>query len=416
MQTANDTNGARPHEQLVVVAANTAWYAYSFQSAVLKMLLEEGYAVAVAAPEDEYAAQIVALGCRFVPIRLNSKSTNPLTELKTLAGFFLLYRRLRPAAVLHYTPKPNIYGALAARALGIPTVSNIAGLGNAFVKTGLLSRVVKLLYRASQRAVIRVFFQNSDDMRMFIDTGICRPEQAGLLPGSGVDLERFAPPEDTPAGTTARAHRPTEGRPTGRAGAPQPVRFVLIARLLWDKGVGEFAEAAALVRARYPQAEFQLVGFVDHNNPSAVPEEMLRRKQAEGVLEWVGRQDDVRPFIAEADCVVLPSYYREGTPRSLLEAAAMARPLIAADSIGCREPVEDGVTGLLCRPRDAADLAEKMTQIIELGAEQRAAMGRRGREKMRREYDVRIVTGRYRDTLRAALPHRGAPGSALPRP
>ncbi len=394
----------------VVVSANTAWYAYSFQGAVLQMLLSQGYGVTVVAPADPFASKIRALGCDFVPLKLNNKSTNPVTELAALWRFYRTYRRLQPDAILHYTPKPNIYGSLCARALGIPSISNIAGLGNAFVPSGLLSRlltrIVKLLYRASQRSAARVFFQNRDDMQLFIEAGICRPAQAELLPGSGIDLERFTP-------QASGADCPDADEPTPAAGGDGRVRFVLIARLLWDKGVGEFAKAARAVRARYRQAEFQLVGFVDGNNPRAVPEEAIRGWESEGVLEWVGRQDDVRPFIAAADCVVLPSYYREGTPRSLLEAAASARPVIAADSIGCREPVDHGVTGLLCRPRDAADLARAMEAMIAIGAAKRAEMGRAGRAKMEREYDVRIITAAYR-ALVAELTAGASPGGPPP--
>jgi glycosyltransferase involved in cell wall biosynthesis len=173
------------------------------------------------------------------------------------------------------------------------------------------------------------------------------------------------------------------------------VQFLLIARLIWDKGVGEYAEAARSLKTKYPNTEFTLLGFVDWNNPSAVPEDTIHSWEREGILRWVGSQDDVRPFLSEADCVVLPSYYREGTPRTLLEAAAMAKPLIAADSIGTREPVDDGETGFLCRPRDAHDLAEKMERIINMGHESREQMGWRGREKMIREYDENIVLEKY---------------------
>jgi glycosyltransferase involved in cell wall biosynthesis len=330
-------------------------------------------------------------GCDFISIKLLSKSTNPVTECRSLTEYYRAYSRLRPSAALHFTPKPNIYGALATKMLGIPCVNNIAGLGTAFIRNSWLSIVSRGLYRISQRHSRKVFFQNKDDMRLFLDSAVIHRDRAELLPGSGVDLQKFAPPSDVKNQSFGNRARKSDGG--------DRVRFLLIARLIWDKGIHEYVEAARLIKARYSGTEFILLGSPDHGNPSAVPEERIRGWEKEGVLTCVGRQDDVRPFISDADCVVLPSY-REGTPRTLLEAAAMAKPLIAADSIGTREPVEDGETGFLCRPRDAHDLAEKMERIINMGHERREQMGWRGREKMIREYDENIVIEKYLQAIR----------------
>ena len=336
---------------------------------MINRLQENGYTICVVAPEDEYSDFLEKNDCRFFPITLDNKGINPIRDAQTIFAYRSTYSSLQPSVALHFTPKPNIYGSLAARTLGILCINNIAGLGNAFIKNGLLSRIVRQMYKVSQSRAARIFFQNRDDLEQFTSKRLVPKRVTELLPGSGVDTEKFAP--------LIRNRRSEVGG---------CVRFLLIARLIWDKGVGEYAEAARSLKAKYPDTEFILLGFVDWNNPAAVPEDTIYGWEEEGILRWVGSQDDVRPFLSEADCVVLPSYYREGTPRILLEAAAMAKPSIAADSIGTREPVEDGETGFLCRPRDAHDLAEKMERIINMGRESREQMGWRGREKMIRKY------------------------------
>jgi len=352
----------------------------NFRSALIRRLQAEGWRVVCIAPQDGYAGQLEAMGCRFISLPLVNAGTNPLQELHSIWAYYRAYRRGRPAVALHFTPKANIYGSLAARLTRVPCINNIAGLGTAFIHDGPLTRIVRALYTLSQKSCRRIFFQNPDDRALFLDRGLARPEQTDLLPGSGVDTERFA---SVPA----------------QRGDTECVVFLLIARLIWDKGVGEFADAARQVLAEYPQARFQLLGFVDDNNPRAVPEEQIRSWEEEGTLTWLGRSDDVRPHIASADCVVLPSY-REGTPKSLLEAASMGKPLITTNAVGCRQTVEDGVNGFLCRPRDAQDLAAKMHAFLALPTDEREQMGQRGREKMVREFDERIVLDTYLAAIR----------------
>jgi glycosyltransferase involved in cell wall biosynthesis len=365
----------------VVIALNLAWNLVNFRAGLIRALVAEGYEVVAVAPPDEYAPRLAALGCRFEPLPMDNQGTHPGRDLLLLWRFYRLLRRERPAVYLGYTVKPNVYGSLAAHALGIPVVNNIAGLGAVFIRNSPVTRVVRGLYRLALRRSRRVFFQNDEDLRMFVDGGLVRPEATGRVPGSGIDLSRFAPVPLPAAGS-------------GR------VRFLLIARMLWDKGVGEYVAAARKLRQRYPNAEFALLGFLDVKNPAAISREQMDEWVAEGVVNYLGVSDDVREQIAEADCVVLPSY-REGTPRTLLEAAAMARPLVATDAVGCREVVEDGVNGYLCRVKDADDLAEKMERMIGLSADERTAMGRRGREKVEREFDERFVIDAYLKAIRA---------------
>ena len=361
----------------VLICLNLAWNLVNFRSGLIRALVEAGYDVVAVAPRDEYAPRLEALGCRYIELPMDNRGTHPGRDLLLLLRFVRLFRREKPDIYLGYTVKPNVYGSFAARWLGIPTINNIAGLGAVFIQGGRLAHVVRWLYRKALTPSRKVFFQNDDDRQMFISGGLVRAETTDLLPGSGIDLARFsvAPP---------RAH----------AGAQVTFRFLLIARMLRDKGVFEFVEAARLLKARWPDAEFCLLGFVDVQNPTAISKAEMDAWVAQGNIRYFGVSDDVRAEIAAADCVVLPSY-REGTPRTLLEAAAMGRPMVATDVVGCREVVDDGDNGFLCQPRDAADLARKMEQMLLLTPDQRAAMGLRGREKMEREFDERIVIQKY---------------------
>ena len=370
----------------VLISVNTAWNIANFRLGLVSALRAAGHEVVAVAPVDDSVDRIGQAGCRFVALPMDNKGTSPVRDAILTCRYFFLLRRERPDIFLGYTIKPNIYGSLAAHALGIPAINNISGLGTAFIKTGLLTRIVKALYRIALRKSAVVFFQNTDDRDLFAAGGLVRGDRARLLPGSGVDLARFQP-------------APVENRDPGG------LRFLLIARLLRDKGVMEFVEAARKVKAQAPDSRFQLLGFVDAQNRTAISRQEIDRWVGEGTVEYLGATDDVRPFISQADCVVLPSY-REGTPRTLLEAAAMARPLIATDVPGCREVVEDGRNGFLCRVRDADDLAAKVSAFVALPQTRRNEMGRESRSKVEREFDEKIVVARYLEAIESSLKGR----------
>jgi len=365
----------------VMIVLNAAWNLVNFRSGLIRALVAEGYEVVAVAPTDKYAEELPALGCRFIPLPMDNKGTHPGRDLLLLARFVRLLLVEKPDVYLGYTVKPNVYGSIAAHALGIPVINNIAGLGTVFIKGGWLNRVVRGLYRLALSRSATVFFQNGDDREMFVSGGLVKAAVTDRLPGSGVDLIRFGP-VPLPNGS--------------------PLRFLLIARMLKDKGVVEYVEAARTLRVRGIDAEFCLLGFLDVQNPTAISRAQMDAWVGEGCVRYLGVSDDVGSEIARADCVVLPSY-REGTPRSLLEAAAMARPIVTTDSVGCRDVVDDGVSGYLCQPRDADDLAEKMARIAALSPESRTAMGASGRAKVMREFDERIVIGKYLDAIERAL-------------
>ena len=365
----------------IAVISNTAWYLINFRLNLMLALQAAGHIVVAVAPVDNYAVRLSAAGVKFINVPISGGGTNPLVELKSVFALWRLLKNEHIDLVLSYTPKGNLYSSLAAIARGIPFVPNVSGLGRAFIRKSLVTFVARLLYRLTFRRAHRVFFQNLDDMAVFINGRLVRAGQTERLPGSGVDLKRFMP------------------SPMMARKCDAPV-FLLAARMLWDKGVGEYVDAARQVRAIYPAAHFQLLGFLDVANPSAISRAQIDAWVAEGVVEYLSPTDDIRSFLIHADCVVLPSY-REGVPRTLLEAAATARPVITTDAPGCRDTVREGETGFLCKLVDANDLAEKILRFIAMPRDERMAMGLRGRKLMENNFDEKLVLDRYLSLVNA---------------
>ena len=355
----------------VLLTVNAAWNVRNFRWPIVRALLARGDRVTVVAPRDEAVPGLEAEGVRFLPLEMHQEGLHPLENLRVAAQLAATFRRERPDVILSWTIKNNIFGALAARAFRIPFIPNVSGLGTAFLSGSAFQRVAETLYRLAFRSLPAVFFQNAEDRALFVERRLVRTDSARLLPGSGIDLARFA----------------AAAMPEG------PPAFLMIARLLRHKGVAEYFEAARLVRAEYPEARLRLVG-ASGGNRTAISEATLQTWLCEGHVEWLGPTNDVRPEIAASHCVVLPSY-REGAPRTLIEAAAMARPVIATDVAGCREVVEDGVTGWLCEVCSGESLAAAMASFIAMSGTERALMGARGRAKMEREYDEAIVVAAY---------------------
>lgn len=367
----------------IVATVNAAWNLVNFRMGVLRALVERGDEVVAVTPEDPACRTLLAeAGIRMVALPMDSAGISPSRDLALLARYRRVLARERPAAMLGYTIKPNVYGSLAARSLGIPTLNNISGLGTGFMRQGLLNRVVRGLYRVGLARADTVFFQNADDRSQFVDLGLVRPGQTALLPGSGIDLDRFEPAPPNPP--------------------ERPIRFLLVARMLWDKGIGEYVEAARMVRAEHPQVRFGLLGGIGAQNRTAIPAATVEGWVAEGVVDYYPAVDDVREPMAQADVIVLPSY-REGTSRVLLEASALARPMITTDVPGCRDVVEDGVAGLLAKVRNAASLADTMRRMIAFSPAQREAMGQAARARVERDYAEQRVIDIYLDRIDAAV-------------
>lgn len=362
----------------ILVSVNAAWNVWNFRRPIVEALLADGHEVIVLAPSDDSVPKLQALGCNFRHLEMCVKGLNPLKDSLLLLRMAKAFRETGPDVVLSFTIKNNVFGALAAKFTGLPFVPNVTGLGTAFLSGGHLERLAVALYKVAFRKVPIVFFQNEDDRNLFFKRGLATQAQARLLPGSGIDLEFFA-----------ASPYPTEIASTN---------FLLVARLLRDKGVLEYVEAARLVKSNHPEARFQILGSTDAQNRTAIDRETVRRWEKEGVIEYLGAVDDVRPVIASAHCIVLPSY-REGAPRTLIEAASMARPLIATDVPGCNAVVEHNKTGFLCELRSGASLAAACEKFLALRPGMRAEMGKAGRDKMERHFDQAIVVEAYRTAI-----------------
>ena len=361
-------------KQKIALVANSSWNIYNFRLNILDILIEKGYEIIVIAPLDIYSHYSNDFPkVRHIPLRhLARRSLNPLHDALFIFELYSIYRHEKPDILLHYTIKPNIYGGIVSRFLGLKTIACITGLGYTFINTGFVHWFTKQLYRFSFARVKRVVFENIDDRLLFNNLKIIEAEKSISVKGCGINIERFYPmPHWEKSLQNARV-------------------FTFIGRFLHDKGIVEFVEAARLVKQKHPETLFWLVGEIDNDNPAAIHSNILRGWILEGLIENKGFLDDVRPFIAASDCIVCPSY-REGMPRVLLEGMAMERAIITTDVPGCREAVEDGVNGFLVMVKSPEALAAAMCRLIELTDEKRTEMGKRGREKVLCEFDQKLI-------------------------
>jgi glycosyltransferase involved in cell wall biosynthesis len=356
----------------ILLFANTDWYLYNFRLALALALKEAGHEVVLVSPPGEYGKRLLELGLRWEPFPFSRRGANPFAELATIFRLASLYRREKPRAVHHFTVKCVLYGSAAARMAGVRRVVNsITGLGYVFIGQENRARIMRGVVQGFYRLVMRgtaVIFQNEDDRALFLERKLVAVEQAALIKGSGVDIRRFQV-SPLPAG--------------------EPV-VILPGRMLYAKGVSEFVEAARILRAGGTPVRFTLVGDTDTSNPDCVPLDILEKWQKESAVEWWGWQEDMAAVYARCSLVCLPSY-REGLPRTLLEAAACGRAAVASDVPGCREIVRAGVNGLLVPVRDATALAEAVSSLLQ-DPERMRRMGLKGRQIVEEEYSsTRIV-------------------------
>jgi glycosyltransferase involved in cell wall biosynthesis len=376
---SND-NDRRP---LIVLSANSCWNLVNFRAALITGLQAAGYRIAAFAPADPNAELLRRRGIAVHDMRMARSGMNPGADALLLFRYFRALRKIRPAAYCGFTIKPNVYGAIAARAARVPVINNVTGLGTTFLSHKLMWRFTRFLYRSAFKRSHRVFFHNAEDLAIFVGQRIIRPEQGRVIPGSGVDLDHFTPAESTET-----------------AGPP---RFLFIGRAIRDKGICEFVAAARKLGVQMQGARFQVLGNPDPGNPTSVGSGEFQSWIDEGLIEHLGEHSDVRPFIREATAVVLPSY-REGMSRALLEGAAMGKPLVGSDVAGCRELVEEGVTGALCRVRDAGSLAAAMERIGRSSPERLRELGRAARKKVELEFGEQTVVDAYLDALAEVAP------------
>ena len=358
---------------IIILSSNYAWTVYNFRMPLIRRLQKEGFKVCVLTQYDGFEDLIAKEAYEVRPLFISRKGLNPLVDLITFFDYVKNFIQLRPVLVLSFTIKPVIYGSLAARLIRLRSIATITGLGTAFISDNWLTNVVKILYKASFGSLSTVFFQNTSDARKFIESRLISPTKYRVVPGSGIDVVKFSynplPQSDLKI-------------------------FLFIGRLLGDKGVIEFIDAARIIRHKHPNTRFQLLGPVGVENRTAIPKNIIEEWQEDGYIQYLGESDDVVAHIERATCIVLPSY-REGISRVLLEAAAVGRPLIASDVPGCKEVIEDGVNGFLCKPRDALSLASKMELITSSPHHELRLMGSKGREKVKREFNQELVCDMY---------------------
>ena len=341
---------------------------YNFRLELVERLLAEGHQVVISSPYGERIDDLVALGCEFRPITLSRHGMNPVQEMKLLWDYLKLIKKEKPDVVFTYTIKPNIYGGIACALRKVPYVVNITGLGTAVENSGLVQKITVMLYRLALARVQRVFFQNEENRQFFVDRKLAMGKH-GMLPGSGVNLQRFSPLEYPGEETT---------------------EFVFISRIMKEKGADQYLEAAEYIREKYPNTRFHICGFCEQ-----AYEQKLKDLHDKGIIIYHGMVRDVKQVIAKAHCTIHPTYYPEGLSNVLLESAACARALITTNRSGCREVIDNGINGFVVEQKNAQDLINKIEVFLALPWEQKKAMGIAGRAKVEREFDRQIVVEKY---------------------
>ena len=365
----------------VAIVINSAWHGFNFRLNLARMLKENNYKVVFIAPEDGEYSDKLKSEFEFIHVAFKAGGMNPIDDLKVCLSLYRAYKENKFDIVLNFTIKPNIYSAMVAKLLHIDSINNITGLGTIFIKETLITSIVKLLYKMSLACSTYVFFQNPEDQNYFLSKRLVSINKCSVIPGSGVDTNKFTPVDHDNDGT---------------------FRILLVARVIQDKGIFEYIDAAYILKNKYSNIEFGLLGELDSINRTVISKKKIYELHDNGVINYLGKTDNVQEKLANADCVVLPSY-REGSPRSLMEASSMAVPIISTDVVGCSQVIDDGITGLLCRVKDSSDLALKMEVMLNMSKNDRNKMGRLGREKMLKEFDESIVISRYMHTINNIL-------------
>lgn len=368
----------------VVITSNTAWTIFNHRAGLIKTLQDAGYEVHTVAPESNFT-DIKNPGTIFHPVKnLERKGKNPFADLFLIREYYKIYKSIQPEMVLGYTIKANIYSAIACRLAKIPITCTVNGLGTAFDNpAGFTYKVVKQLYRFAFKKARAVVFQNNDDRAFFVDQKIIGSNLKGQIirsvSGSGVDLLKFTA---TPL--------------------PEKPAFMLISRMLRNKGVGEFIEASRRIKKEYPEAEFVLLGPADNDNPMGVPLSELEKLDSAAGAYYAGAAKDVRPYLEKCSAMVLPSYYKEGVPKILIEALAVGRPIITTDTPGCRETVISGENGCFVEAKSADSLYQALRKFLALSRDEQAAMGRASRRLAEDKFDEKKVIATYMEILENA--------------
>ena len=353
----------------ILILANFDVGLYKFRKDLIKKFIEQNHEVYLSLPYGDLVEPLIAMGCHFVETPVDRRGINPLTDGKLFLKYLKLMRKIKPDLVITYTIKPNIYGGLSARILGIPNAVKITGLGTAFQKEGMVKKLVCFLYRISCKRANPIFFENEGNRQTFLEHHLAKKEQTVTLPGAGIHLHEYP------------------YTPYPKSGPEKEVRFLFIGRVMKEKGVDELFEAARNIKEKYPKTEFDIVGPYEDDY-----EKTIEKLTKDHIIHFHGYQEDVKPFLEKCHAFVLPSYH-EGMANTLLEAGSMGRPLITSRIHGCMEAVEEGKNGYLVKAQDAKDLEEKMIQFIELDDETKEQFVRESRRIMEEKFEKGKVVG-----------------------
>lgn len=358
----------------IVLSSNTSFSLYNFRLGLMRRLKSLGYEVIAVAPRDEYTEELLKEGFECFEVKnLSRKGKNPLKDLKLFWEYFRLFQKIKPDLVINYTIKPNIYGGFAESVLGIPYINVVTGLGYVFVRRGGLAQLVKFLYWLSFRRSKFVIFLNPEDRKEL--NGVVPERKVVEIPGEGVNTEHFSPSQCKEI-------------------EKDKFIFLFVGRFLKDKGILEIVSAGEILYQKRKDFEIWLLGGLDEGNPKSISTEELEKIKKLPFIQVLPFARDIRPFLCNCDCVVLPSY-REGLPRSLLEAMAMEKPIITTDAPGCREACLNGINGFLVKPKDVESLYRAMLEMFELSQEERLKMGKEGRRLVEDRFSEEIVIERY---------------------
>lgn len=356
----------------VIILTNHHAYTYNFRKEIIQELIDKEYKVYIVLPYGEKVELLKKMGCEFIDVPLDRRGMNPITDFKLFLNYRKIIKKIRPNAVISYTIKPNIYGGMVCRILDIPYIANITGLGSAIENQGFMQKILVRLYRISFKKISCIFFQNTENLNFFQKHKICT-RKSRLIPGSGVNTKYFHL-LDYPSDET--------------------IEFAFISRIMKEKGVDQYIEAAQYIRKKYPNTRFHVLGFCEE-----AYENKLEELQKSGIIQYHGMQSDVREYHKIAHCIIHPTYYPEGMSNVLLESAASGRPVITTNRSGCREIVDDGVNGYIVEQQNSQDLIEKIEKFIELRHEEKKKMGLAGRAKVEKEFDRQIVVEAYMEEI-----------------
>lgn len=352
----------------IMVLANFDGGLYKFRKELLERLVKE-HEVYICLPEGEYTKRLIALGCKFIPCTLLSRrGKNPVQDLRLLSFYKQVLKKEKPDAVLTYTIKPNVYGGMACASLDIPYIANITGLGSAVENAGLLQTITLSLYKLGLRKAKMVFFQNEENQKFMLQHGVVKGAY-DLLPGSGVNLMQY------------------KLLPYPKA---ETVDFIFVARVMKEKGIDQYIDAAKYIHNKYPETRFHVCGFCEEDY-----KDILKKLNDEGTIIYHGAVDNMIEIYRIAACTVHPTYYPEGLSNVLLESAASGRPIITTNRSGCREVVDDGVNGFLVREKDSRDLIDKIERFLLMSLIDREKLGLAGRKKVENCFDRKIVCEKY---------------------